>query len=55
MRPPAQARFGSGVGGIALMTVPLVTMYSALVLSLMTNARWAASDQPKLAPCCCTL
>lgn len=39
MCPPAQARFGSPVGGIALMTVPLLTMFSSIVLSLMTNAR----------------
>lgn len=43
---PVQARFGSAVGGIVLMTIPLVTMFSSIVLSLMTNARLAANSEP---------
>lgn len=45
-----QERFGSGVGGILLMIIPMITTFNSTSLSLTTNARQSRPGQPCIGP-----
>lgn len=37
----AQGRFGTGIGGVILLGIPLVVIFNTAVVSMVTNARCA--------------